>query len=71
MYRVIHLFFDLTDNNHLYNVGDEFPRVGLSVSEERVKQLSTNDNGQNKPLIEKEVEKEQPKKVAKKATKND
>lgn len=52
MYKVIEYFTDLQDNNHEYNVGDTFPRDGLSVSDERLTELSTKNNRQNKPLIE-------------------
>lgn len=50
-YKVIKLFTDLQDGNHLYNVGDFFPRENLSVSEERIKELSGTNNKQNTPLI--------------------
>lgn len=52
MYKVIEYFTDLQDNNHEYNVGDTFPRDGLSISDERLTELSTKNNRQNKPLIE-------------------
>ncbi|PTI11268.1 Rho termination factor N-terminal domain-containing protein [Staphylococcus warneri] len=52
MYKVIEYFTDLQDNNHEYNVGDTFPHDGLSVSDERLTELSTKNNRQNKPLIE-------------------
>jgi hypothetical protein len=52
MYRVIHFFTDLQDNGHEYSVGDKFPRTGLSVSETRLKELATENNKQDKPLIE-------------------
>lgn len=51
-YRVIHFFTDLQDFNHAYKVGDEYPRPGIKVSEERIRELSTNKNKQKKPLIE-------------------
>ena len=51
MYRVIKRFYDLTDNNHLYEVGDSYPRDGLSPSPERVQSLVTDENRQHKPLI--------------------
>lgn len=51
MYKVIHYFTDLQDFNHPYNVGDIFPRNGLKVSEDRLKELSTSKNRQKKPLI--------------------
>ena len=52
-YKVIHYFVDLQDLNHPYKVGDIFPRLGLKVSEERLKELSGKNNKQGKPLIEK------------------
>ena len=39
MYKVIHYFTDLQDFNHPYDVGDTFPRQGVSVTEERLKEL--------------------------------
>lgn len=50
-YKVIHYFADLQDFNHVYNVGDSFPRIGMKVSEERLRELSGSNNKQNKPLI--------------------
>ena len=52
-YKVIKLFTDLHDNDYLYNVGDTFPRKGISVTEERIAELSGSDNKQHTPLIEK------------------
>lgn len=59
MYEVIHYFTDLQDNEYPYNVGDKFPRNGLTVSEERLKELSGKNNKQHKPMI-KFVEEELP-----------
>lgn len=50
--KVIKYFTDLQDNNHEYNVGDDFPREGKEVSEERLAELSTKNNRQGVPLIE-------------------
>lgn len=52
MYRVVHLFTDLQDSDHRYDVGDIFPRDGLTVSEERLRELSTANNKQHCVLIE-------------------
>ena len=68
-WRVISFFIDLQDGEHLYNVGDAFPREGRTVSEERIKELSTSQNKRKMPLIElvKEPEPEpEPVKEAKK-----
>lgn len=52
MYKVIEYFTDLQDDDYTYNVGDTFPRKGLTVSKERLTELSTKNNRQNKRLIE-------------------
>lgn len=50
-YKAIEFFTDLQDNNHAYEVGDVFPRVGLTVTAERIAELSGSGNLQKKPLI--------------------
>ena len=52
MYRVIRYFTDLQDNDYAYNVGDVFPRQGMSVSDERFTELASAENRQKTPLIE-------------------
>ena len=52
MYKVIKFFTDLKDHDYAYRVGDIFPRKGLTVSEERFKELSTDQNKRGIPLIE-------------------
>ena len=51
MYKVIKFFTDLQDNNHPYQVGDEFPRKGLNVLATRYKELAGSNNRQGEPLI--------------------
>lgn len=51
MYKVIKLFTDLQDNGHKYEVGDEYPRLGLKPSLARIAELSGSDNRQKTPLI--------------------
>ena len=51
MYEVIHFFTDLNDDNHTYHTGDKFPRDGVSVSDDRVKELSGNGNKLGLSLI--------------------
>lgn len=66
MYKVIKKFHDLQDVTktksgniyHEYNVGDVFPRNGMKVSEDRLKELVGKDNLQGVPLIEYVEEKE-------------
>lgn len=52
MYKVIKHFTDLQDKSYAYNEGDEFPRKGLEVSNERLEELSSNKNKRGIPLIE-------------------
>ena len=59
MYKVISYFTDLQDFNHPYKVGDEFPRLGLRVSDKRLEELASNKNKQGKPLIKKVEEPKQ------------
>lgn len=68
MYRVIKFFTDLQDNNYPYNVGDTFPRSGVTVSEVRLAELSGSCNKQGVPLIQL-VEDQTKKATAKKAKK--
>lgn len=67
-YQVVKFFTDLHDENHPYNVGDSFPRAGVSVTEGRLAELAGNHNKQGVPLIVKveEEPKAEPKKTAKK-----
>ena len=57
MYRVIRHFTDLQDNGYPYLEGDVYPRDGLSVTKERIAELSGKRNKQKRPLIQKEKEK--------------
>lgn len=50
--RVIKKFTDLQDGNHVYNVGDVYPREGYTPSEERIAELASDKNKQGVPLIE-------------------
>ena len=63
MYKVINYFIDLQDDFHPYEVGDEYPRPGIEVTEMRVEELAGSRNKQGKPLIEKveESKAEEPK----------
>lgn len=50
-YQVIHRFRDLQDNEHIYEVGDKYPRKGRS-NKARVEELSSTENKIGVPLIE-------------------
>lgn len=52
---VLRDFVDLQDNNHLYHAGDEFPRSGANVNDERMAELSSNKNALGVPLIGKKA----------------
>ena len=56
-YKVIHRFTDLQDFNHLYNVGDTFPRIGMKVPQSRIDELASSKNKLKTPLIEPENDK--------------
>ena len=51
MYEVIRFFTDLQDSNHPYNVGDTYPREGVTVKPERIAELAGASNRQFTPLI--------------------
>ena len=55
MYKVLEMFTDLQDDNYKYEVGDEYPRLGLKPSLARVKELCGSDNRRGRAVIE-EVE---------------
>ena len=55
MYKVKEMFTDLQDNNFKYEVGDEYPRLGLKPSLARIKELCSDANKRGRAVIE-EVE---------------
>lgn len=50
-YKAVVRFADLEDGRRIYEPGDAFPRLGLSVTEERLKKLAGSDNLAGQPLI--------------------
>lgn len=64
MYKVVKFFTDLHDGNHPYNVGDVFPRKGVSVTEQRIAELAGDGNKQGCPLIREVKQKKAEKKAA-------
>ena len=64
MYKVIEFFTDLHDEDYPYNVGDIFPRVGITVTDKRLEELSGSANKRGIPLIEKVPEEEAEKDLA-------
>ena len=68
MYKVLAYFTDLQDNNYPYTEGEPFPRDGLTVTEARLKELSSTNNKRGIKLIEfveEEQVQEQPKPLTK------
>ena len=63
MSRVIIAFADLQDDGHIYNVGDEYPRAGVTVSKERLEELASNRNRRGVALIVDEEAEEGPSEV--------
>lgn len=57
----------MQDNNFAYNVGDEYPRKGMSVLPSRIKELAGSKNRQGCPLIEEIPEAEETPKKKKSA----
>ena len=55
-YLVIKTFSDMQDNGYKYHVGDTFPHDGLTVSAERIEELSTDKNRRKIPVIKAEQE---------------
>lgn len=49
-YKVVKEFYDLQDANHVYQVGDKFPRKGKAKND-RIDELSSSNNKQGEALI--------------------
>ncbi len=65
MYEVIYMFMDLQDNDHVYAVGDKYPREGYEPTLARIRELSGEENKIGKQLI-KEIKVETKKTTKKK-----
>lgn len=44
-------FYDLQDGDHLYNVGDSYPRKGMAASDKRIAELMSGKNRLKAPVI--------------------
>lgn len=53
LYKVEVQFLDGQDDNHLYKIGDIYPRVGIKPTNERIEELSTDNNRRNVVAISK------------------
>lgn len=58
-YEVIKGFVDIQDDNYMYSTGDEFPRAGVDVSEDRASELASDSNRCGVALI-KAIEVDEP-----------
>jgi len=41
LYKVIHSFKDLQDSEHIYKVGDIYPRQGVQADKERIERIKS------------------------------
>lgn len=57
MHRVLKYFTDIQDNGFAYHDAHTFPREGITVSKERLKELSSSANRRKMPVIEEVKEK--------------
>lgn len=57
-YKAIVRFTDLQDDGFKYNPGDIYPRAGLSVTPERIKELASKNNRRGMAVIKKLTKKE-------------
>ena len=60
-YIAVVRFVDLEDGRRIYEPGEPFPRLGLTLSDERLKKLAGSDNLAGQPLIRAVAEPEAPK----------
>ncbi len=51
MFNVVYQFADLEDGNHIYYVGDKYPRDGYEPTKDRISELSGENNKIGRPLI--------------------
>lgn len=52
MYKVVRAFFDSTDKNRLYKVGDIYPADGVKANKKRTDELANGTNCNGKVYIE-------------------
>ncbi len=50
-FKALKRFIDLEDDNHIYNVGDEYPRKNHQVTDERLIALMTGTNKRHEVLV--------------------
>ncbi len=52
MYKVVRRFRDLKHDNHIYEVGDSYPKTGEKATKARLEELSTTKNKYKQIYIE-------------------
>ena len=55
MYEVVRNFFDSTDKNRLYKVGDIYPADGVKANKKRIDELANGTNRNGKIYIQEVV----------------
>ena len=62
--KVLIAFTDGQDGDHVYNIGDQYPRAGLEPKEERIAYLASGRNRLKAPVIEQPKERKKPNRKA-------
>ena len=57
MYKVVVKFADVMDRDHIYEIGDTYPREGYEPDADRVEFLASSQNKLGAPVIELVLEK--------------
>lgn len=57
MYKVLISFADLKDGKYIYEKGDVYPHEGYKPTEDRITELSGNENAFGQPIIAKQKSK--------------
>lgn len=52
MYKVIVKFADMEDGQHIYEIGDSYPREGYEPDQKRIDFLASDENKIGTPVIE-------------------
>lgn len=70
-YTVIRAFADLYDGGRVYIAGDTYPRDGLTVTKDRMAELSSTENRRGEPLIKRTTQRKKSKSRIKGGVKDD
>lgn len=64
MFIVKERFMERYDNDHIYEVGDVYPREGFKATKKRIGELTTGENKYKRPFLVEAVEEVPEDKVA-------